>query len=170
MTLRNSIRYQSNEKAKAIADCSENQLTLHELSEENHERQVEIRVQDLLKLLDDIPLGKVRPCDIQKLVNSLKLRNACGLVGIPEECLRHLPRRPLVHLIHLFNHCLGLSHFRSSWNEGKVITLPKLGKDLKFPQNLRPISLLATKDKLFNKVILKIVQRHIKEKGLLNAS
>jgi hypothetical protein len=28
----------------------------------------------------------------------LKLRKACGFDGIPDKCLRHLPRRPLVHL------------------------------------------------------------------------
>jgi hypothetical protein len=56
-----------------------------------------------------------------------------------------------------------------SWKEAKVITLPKPGKDPKFPQHLRPISLLSATAKLFEKVILKIVQRHIKGKGLINA-
>jgi hypothetical protein len=55
-------------------------------------------------------------------------------------------------------------------DETKVITLPKPGKDRKFPQNLCPISLLPTTGKLFEKVILKIVQRHIEDRGLLNAS
>jgi hypothetical protein len=50
------------------------------------------------------------------------------------------------------------------------ITLPKPGKDPKFCQNLHLISLLSTADKLFKKVILKIGQRHIEERGLLNAS
>jgi hypothetical protein len=95
------------------------------------------------------------------------LRKACGLGGIPNECLGHLPRRPLVHL---FNHCPRLSHFAKPWKEAKVITLPKPGKDPKFPQNLRLISLLSTIGNLFDKVILKIVQRATKERGLLNAS
>jgi hypothetical protein len=42
--------------------------------------------------------------------------------------------------------------------------------DPKFPQNLRPISLLPTTGKLFEKVILKIFQWYIDERGLLNAS
>jgi hypothetical protein len=57
-----------------------------------------------------------------------------------------------------------------SWKEAKLITLPKSGKDPKFPQNLSLINLLSTTGKLFKKVILKIVQRHIEERGVLNAS
>jgi hypothetical protein len=86
------------------------------------------------------------------------------------ECLRHLPRRSLVYFTHLFNRCLQLSHFPNPWKEAIVITLPKPGNYPKFPQNLRPISLLSTTGKLFEKVILKLLQKHIEERGLLNAS
>jgi hypothetical protein len=89
----------------------------------------------------------------------LKLREACGIDDIPNECLKQLPRRPLVHLTHFFNHCFRLSHFPNPWNEAKVITLPKPGKAPKFPQNLRPINLLSTTGKLIEKVILKVSKR-----------
>jgi hypothetical protein len=65
------------------ADCLENQFASHNLCDENHERQVETGVQALLTPVDDNPLGKVSPCDVRKLVISLKLSKACGLVGIP---------------------------------------------------------------------------------------
>jgi hypothetical protein len=97
------------------------------------------------------------------------LEKDCGNNGIPNECLRHLARRPLVHLTHLINNYIRLLHFPKSWKEAKVMTLPKPGKDSKLPKNIRPISLLPTTGKLFEKVILKIVQ-HIEDKGLLNAS
>jgi hypothetical protein len=164
------LKFHPLEKANAIADYLENLFTPHDLCEENHEWRVEARVQALLEAADDNPLEKIRPCDIQKLIRSLKLRKACGIDGIPNECLRHLPRRPLVHLTHLFNHCIRLSHFPKSWKEAKVITLPRPGKDSKFPQNLRPISLLSTTGKLFENVSLKIVQRHAEERDLPNAS
>jgi hypothetical protein len=46
----------------------------------------------------------------------------------------------------------------------------KPGKDPKFPQNLRSINLLSSTGKVFEKVILEIVKRHIGENNLLNAS
>jgi hypothetical protein len=60
--------------------------------------------------------------------------------------------------------------FSKSLEGSKIITSPKPGKDPKFPLNLHPISLLSTTGKLFEKVILKIVQKHIRERGVLNAS
>jgi hypothetical protein len=50
------------------------------------------------------------------------------------------------------------------------MTSPKPGKDPKFPQNLCPISLLTITGKLFEKAILKIINRHLVERDLLNAS
>jgi hypothetical protein len=51
-----------------------------------------------------------------------------------------------------------------------MIALPKPGKDPQFPPNLRPISLLSTAGKLFTKVILEIIQRHIEGRNFLNAN
>jgi hypothetical protein len=124
----------------------------------------------MLASVDDIQLGKVRPCDIHQLGNSLKLRKVRGLDDISNECLRYLPRRPLTHLTHVFNHCLRLSHSLKPWKQTKVITLPKPGKNQNLPQNLSPISLLSTAGKLFEKRVLEIVHRHIEERDLLNAS
>jgi hypothetical protein len=107
---------------------------------------------------------------LKKLITSLKIRKACGIDDIPNECLRNLPRRPLVHLTHLFNHCFRLSHVPSTLKEVNVTALPNPGKDPKFPQNLRPISLLSTKAKLSEKAIQKIIQRHFEDNNLLNAS
>jgi hypothetical protein len=67
------------------------------------------------------------------------------------------------------NHCIRLSRFPKSWKKIIVITLSKHGKDSKVPQNLGPINLLS-EVKLVEKVIPIIVQRHIQEKGRLNAS
>jgi hypothetical protein len=96
--------------------------------------------------------------DLKKIINSLKLRKACRMDGIPNECLKHLPKLPLVHLTLLYNHYLRLAHVPQHWKEANVIIIPKTGKDPKFPQNLRPISLLPTTGKLFENVILQFLK------------
>jgi hypothetical protein len=116
------------------------------------------------------PSWESKTSDLHKLVTSLKLRKACELYGIRNECLRHLLRRPLVHLTHLFNHCLRLFHLPKPWKEAKVITSLKQSKEPNFPENLRSISLLSTTGKLFEKVILEILQRHTEKIDLLNES
>jgi hypothetical protein len=75
-----------------------------------------------------------------------------------------------VHLTHLFHHCLRRGHFLSPWKGAKIITLPKSGKNPKFTQNLRPISLLSSMDKLSEKLILRTIQKHTEERNLLNSS
>jgi hypothetical protein len=140
------------DKANAITDCLENQFTQHEFCDENHERRVEARAQALLEAVDNIPPERIRPCDLQNFTNSLKLKKACGIVGIPIKCLRHRPRRPLVHLKHLITNCIRLLYFPKSWKDAKAITLSKPGKDPEFPQNLCPISLLPATGKLFEKL------------------
>jgi hypothetical protein len=142
------LKFHPSEKAKAIADCSEIRFTPHDLCNENTERRVEAKVQALLENVDKSHPQKMIPCDLQRLIKPLKLRKAYGIDCIPNKCLRQLPRR---HLTHLFNHCLRLSHFPNPWKEAKVITLPKPGKYPKFPQNVRPISLLSKMGKLFEK-------------------
>jgi hypothetical protein len=57
-----------------------------------------------------------------------------------------------------------------AWKEAKIITLPQLGKDPKFHQNLRLIILLSTTDKLFEKRSLRTIQNYTEEKNLLTAS
>jgi hypothetical protein len=59
------------------------------------------------------------------LENQFKLHDLCdeshncGSDSIPNECLRKLPRRPLVQPTNLINRCIWLSHFPKSWKEAK---------------------------------------------------
>jgi hypothetical protein len=53
---------------------------------------VEVRVQSLLEAADNKTPEGIRPCDLKKLINSLKLRKFYGVDGITNKCLRHFPR------------------------------------------------------------------------------
>jgi hypothetical protein len=123
-----------NQKANVIANYLENLFSLHKVCHTDHERRVEARVQVLLTTVDENPPVKFRPCDVSKEIQSLKLGKASGIYGIPNECLRNLQRRALVHITHSFNHCLRLCHFPAPWKEAKIIALSKPGKNPKFPE------------------------------------
>jgi hypothetical protein len=103
LCLSKSSSHHPSEKANAIADCLETRFTPHELCDENHERRAEARVPALLEDVDNSPPQRIRPCDLQKLIHSLKMRKTCGIDGILNECLRHLPRRPLVYTWHIYS-------------------------------------------------------------------
>jgi hypothetical protein len=114
---------------------------------------VKTRVKDLLEAVFINPPERIKPSYLQKLINSLKLRKARGVDSIPNKCLRQLPKRPSAF------------SFSQSWKEAKMITLPKPGKDPKFPQNLHPIRLLSTTNTFFERVVLRIFLRHIVRKN-----
>jgi hypothetical protein len=80
------------EKGNVIAYCLENRFTPHDVCDEHHEQLVEACVQALLEAEDNTATERVRPYDVQHIIRTLNLRKACGLDGIPNECLRHLPR------------------------------------------------------------------------------
>jgi hypothetical protein len=87
------LKFHPPEKANAIADGLETQFPPHHMCDQNHLRRVEARVQALLETVDNNPPPqRLRPCDLKKLINSLKVRKACGIEGILTECLRYLPR------------------------------------------------------------------------------
>jgi hypothetical protein len=70
------------EKTNEIADCLENQFMPHDLCDKNHERRVEARVQALLEAVDNNHHKKLRTCDLQKLINSPKLKEPAELMAL----------------------------------------------------------------------------------------
>jgi hypothetical protein len=123
--------------------------------------------QPLLATVDEGAPVRFPPSDVSKEIKSFKFGKACGFSSMQNECHKHLPRRPLVRLTLLVNHNLRLCHFSAPWKETKIITLLKPGKDLHLPQNLRPTSLLYTTGNIFEKLILRIIQRDTWERNLL---
>jgi hypothetical protein len=97
------------------------------------------------------PLQLTNIYEVKRKLLTLKLRSAPG--KITPLMLRHLSRKTLTHLTNLFNHLLRLGHFPTCWKKAKVVPITKPNKSGTDPNSYRPVSLLSTFGKLFERII-----------------
>jgi hypothetical protein len=105
--------------------------------------------------------------EIGWLVRHLKPKSAPGLDGIQNIILEHLPQSAVKFIATIFNKSLALNYFPTQWKVAKLLMLPKPGKDLSSPLNYRPISLLNSLGKLFEKIILKRLNYQLREQNVI---
>lgn len=92
--------------------------------------------------------------DLQKLVANLNPKKAPGIDGITNKMLKELPRTALRIMLFIFNAILRLEYFPTNWKIASVKMIPKPGKDHTKAESYRPISLLPTVSKLFEKLLM----------------
>jgi hypothetical protein len=107
------------------------------------------------------------PGDVQEAIRSLKVGKAPGPSGIPNRVLKHLPMRAVLLLVQIFNAVLRNHHFPPAWKHARVISILKPGKDPAQPSSYRPISLLDTVGKLFEKILLTRILYQVGERGVM---
>ena len=96
--------------------------------------------------------------DYQESIRSLKVSKAPGPDGIPNRALKHLPQRAVFLLVLIFNVILLTHNIPTAWNHARVISILKPGKVATLPSSYRPISLLDTFGKLFEKTQLAYIK------------
>jgi len=89
------------------------------------------------------------PDEVHEALRGLKVSKVLGPNGIPKRALKHLPKRVVSLLAHIFSVVLRTHHFPQTWKNAQVISILKPGKDPALPSSYQPISLLDTIGKLF---------------------
>lgn len=109
----------------------------------------------------------VKPKEVSSFLKTLKNNKSPGFDQINNRCLKRLSRKALVLLTFIFNACIKLNYFPLAWRHAKVIAIPKPNKDHTSSKNYRPISLLSSLSKIFEKVLLKRLNHHIAENNII---
>ncbi|CAH2096055.1 unnamed protein product [Euphydryas editha] len=95
------------------------------------------------------PEKLVTPSQIKILLSKLKSRKAPGIDDLTNYLLKNISQKGLVLLTKIFNGCLILGYYPSSWKIAKMIPIKKPAKSDSCPKSYRPISLLPSLGKLF---------------------
>ncbi|GBP21510.1 RNA-directed DNA polymerase from mobile element jockey [Eumeta japonica] len=146
-------RYDAKARAEVIAEHLAEQFTPNPPATspnlQKHHAQVRNRVEEFMATTPS-PF----PGDLFITPAALHKKKAPGLDGISTAALRHLPRRAIVAMNIVFNGILRTGHFPEEWKRGKIITIPKAGKDPRVPENIGPITLLSHVAKTFERALL----------------
>lgn len=93
--------------------------------------------------------------------------NAIGLDGIPLRFIKVILPYIITPITYLFNLCISTAKFPRAWKAAKIIPIRKkpAGSGL---NNLRPISILCSLSKVFEKILKSQVQHYIQRFNLLS--
>lgn len=91
--------------------------------------------------------------EISRIIKNIRGRGAPGIDKITNKVIKQLPSIYHDILAQLYNACLKLSYFPDAWKVAVIVMIPKPNKDHTLVDNYRPISLLNTLGKLFERVI-----------------
>lgn len=101
------------------------------------------------------PASPMSAEEVLSVIKKLKKNKSPDHDGINNSTVKNLPPKTIILLTYIFNAIFRLSYFPNSWKSAMIITIPKPGKPPDTPESYRPISLLPTLGKIFEKILLK---------------
>lgn len=159
----------SNNKEKAIklAEYFVNQNSLTSNFSDITTKNI---VQHSIYSLSPLPSGQIPNISLSDIISvskNLKIRKAPGIDHIPNIVLKNLSKSNYKFLCAIFNKCLELGYFPEKWKIALVTCIPKPGKDKSKVESYRPISLLNTIGKLFEKLIKSRIEKYLEDSNIL---
>jgi hypothetical protein len=155
------------EKAEALADSLDSQF--QPVNDPSDPVVIE-KVTEVLQAYSHAPASEhqlTNPMEVQDAIRGLKVGKAPGSNGLSARALKHLPQRAISLLVAIFNAALLAQYFPPVWRHARVISVLKPGKHSSLPSSYRPISLLDTIGKLFEKILLSRILSEVSGRGLL---
>lgn len=116
----------------------------------------------------DVPAAaRITVEEMKNNIKSTRNMKAPGFDGMFNIVLKKLGPKALLLLCKIFNSCLCLSYFPNQWKLAKVIPILKPGKDPTKSSSYRPISLLSSLSKVFERSINTRILEHLDEHNVI---
>lgn len=114
----------------------------------------------------NLPAKHTSPNEVKQIIIKLKIGKSPGYDLISNKMLKHIPNKTIILLTFIYNSMLRLSYFPLTWEFSILILIHKPHKP-KHLTSYRPISLLPTLGKIFEKIILKRIRPIIKSQNII---
>jgi hypothetical protein len=127
-----------------------------------HDQQVELEYQEIMRHLQrpaDVELEGTTTFEVTRIIKNMKGKKSSGHDQISNQIIKLLTPRYIECLVSCFNKWLRENKYPDLSKEAKIITLNKLKAGVPKCTQTRPISLLATHSKLFEKILLDRVRQ-----------
>ncbi|KAL4107900.1 hypothetical protein QTP88_018173 [Uroleucon formosanum] len=99
-------------------------------------------------------ISTTSPIEIQKIIVKLANKKSPGYDLITNKILKNVTPKVLPYLASLYNSAMRFGTFPSSWKHAIIIPIHKPGKLAHSPSSYRPISLLSSLSKLYERILL----------------
>ncbi|GIY45063.1 probable RNA-directed DNA polymerase from transposon BS [Caerostris darwini] len=134
---------------------------------------------DLLATQTEVVYRKVRNSlehkeiltqEVEEIISKIKLNKSPGPDNIPGELVKEMYYANRNWFTDLFKKLLKIGSFPTSWKTANVVFLPKEKKDLSLAEHYRPICLLSSWGKTFDKLIAKRIVYHLELNNFFNSN
>jgi hypothetical protein len=98
---------------------------------------------------------------------TLGLKKAPGLDQITPKMMKELPKKGIVLLTYIFNRIIRMSYWPKQLKNWQIITIAKPGKDPTEVTSYRPISLISVLSEVFEKLILRRINKDLRPEKLI---
>lgn len=116
---------------------------------------------------DDLDIAPITLKELKDTCSSLNNKKSPGYDLITGQIIKALPNVALLKLQHIINACFKLRYVPHHLKIAEVIVIPKPGKPSSEVTSYRPISLLPTLSKVFERLFLKRLNKIVNERKLI---
>lgn len=118
--------------------------------------------------IDEDSIDEICADEVAQTIAGLRPFKSPGCDGIINVLLKNLPSEAHEFIAKIFNSCLSCAYWPTSFRVAKVIAIPKPGKPLNSASSYRPISLLSSTCKLFERLIHTRLYRYGTENSMFS--